>query len=348
MRQIVRIAAAGAALAAVCSIEPASAYQSRQVRDYYVVCSNGLTCELAIHDFDTPLTGLAVERKGGPASPVVVRFDFAMPLAEGSDIKVAVDDGAPVTFAVSAMTAEDERSTYRLSAAEHVDALVEALKEGTTARISYVTDEGEKTSPYSLAGLKAGMLFMDEVQGRLNATDALVSVGDRAPDAPQVRDINTFEELPDAIRGQFTEEKGSCHFFDPKRFNRVGGFEAQIDEDRYLIGAPCSEGGAYNQPYVFYVRSGEQVSPLHVPVMTQYGPSTESYAWNVSWKHRERIMEAFFKGRGIGDCGVFNRWVLNGETPEPAFILRETRVKEDCDGDNMGGVEFWPLVWPQR
>ena len=348
MQRAIRAAAAGAVLAAACGTLPASAYQSRQIHDYYVVCSNGLTCELAIHDFDTPVTGLAVERGGGPASPVTIRIDMAMALADGSDVAVSVDGAGPVRFPVSAMTADADDLAYRLSDAAQVDALVEAFKEGNRATVTYRTAEGETTSPYSLSGMKAGMLFMDEAQGRLNATDALVSKGERTPDAPQVHDIEAFDALPEAIRKEFTAEDGTCYFYEPKRFGRAGGFEAQIGEETYLIGVPCGEGGAYNQPFAFYLRQGKRALPLMVPVMTQFGPSTESYAWNVSWKHRERIMEGFFKGRGVGDCGVFSRWVLNDETPDPAFILREMRVKEDCDGDNMGGVEFWPPVWPQR
>ena len=346
MQGAIRAIAACAALAAAWWAMPAKAYQSRQIRDYYVVCSNGLTCELAIHNFDTPLTGLAVERGGGPSSPVTIRFDMAMALEEGSEVTVAVDGAAPVRFPVSAMTADADDLAYRLSEAAHVDALVGAFQDGNSAEIGYRTAEGETSSPYSLAGMKAGMLFMDEAQGRLNATDALVSKGEREPDAPAVRDIATVEALPVAIRGQFADKQGDCYVYDAKQFGRGSGFEAQLSDTAFLIGVPCGSPGAYNQPYVFFVRAGEHATPLHLPVMTQFGPSTEPYAWNVSWKHRERIMEGFFKGRGVGDCGVFSRWVLNDEMPEPAFILREMRVKEDCDGDNMGGVEFWPPVWP--
>lgn len=324
------------------------AYKSRQVRDYYVACSNGLTCELAIHDFDTPLTGLAITRKGGPATPVEVRFDMAMPLAEGSQVSISVDGGPAVTFSTDAMRRDSETTVYRLDAAETVAALIGAFTDGDSVAVTYVTDEGETTSAYSLAGMKAGLLYMDEVQGRLNATDALVSKGERTPDAPSVRDFDEVTQLPEAIRGDFTSDDGKCRFLDAERFGRAGGFEAEIGEGAYLIGLPCSEGGAYNQPFVFYWREGANVFGLHLPVMTQFGPSTESYVWNASWSHRERILEGFFKGRGIGDCGVFNRWVLNDSLQEPAFILRETRVKEDCDGDNMGGVEFWPPVWPRQ
>ena len=93
---------------------------------------------------------------------------------------VAVDGAAPVRFPVSAMTADADDLAYRLSEAVHVDALVEAFQDGNSAEIGYRTAEGETSSPYSLAGMKAGMLFMDEAQGRLNATDALVSKGEGA------------------------------------------------------------------------------------------------------------------------------------------------------------------------
>lgn len=346
MRGMTGLAAMAVALVMGSAVSPAAAYQSKQVRDYYVACSNGLTCELAIHDFDSPLTGLAVERKGGPASPVAVRLDMAQALADGRVLSVRVDEGAAVIIPHSALIKEPDTPVYRLTDEMLVDALLTVFADGASAEIAYMTGEGEGRSRYSLAGMKAGMLYMDEVQGRLNTSDALVAKGERAPDAPKVQDIDAFDQLPQAIRGDFAGEDGRCSFLDAKRFSNIGGFEAEIHDDVYLIGAPCSEGGAYNQPFVFYLRVGADVAPLHLPVMTQFGPSTEAFAWNVSWNHRERIMEALFKGRGLGDCGVFNRWVLADQGPAPGFILRESRIKDDCDGDNLGGVEFWPLIWP--
>jgi hypothetical protein len=69
-------------------------------------------------------------------------------------------------------------------------------------------------------------------------------------------------------------------------------------------------------------------------------------AWNIGWDQPAKLLTAFFKGRGIGDCGSYDKWELGSGGEGLSFTLIEARVKDDCDGDDGGGIENWPLVWP--
>lgn len=350
-RQLAHLLAAPALLLSVSTVH---AYITEEFRDFWVTCSNGLTCEADTRNHEQgPLNGLTIRRTAGPETPVSVVISGSRDLAEGSAIDFAVDGNTVASIPYAALVRDPEWSSYEINSADAVPALIDAFRNGSKVTLGYVTEDGPGTTDLSLSGFVASLLKIDEIQGRVGTVDALQAKGDKPPTTVEVFDINGFEAIPASIRSEFEDENGYCGFYSKERFPRLGGFKAKVSEYYMIYGLPCSEGGAYNQPYEVHVEEidGEnegRIYPLALPVMGQDGPTTEMWAWNVSWDHPKRELEAFFKGRGIGDCGTFIRWRLADNDSGPAFILLEQRTKDECDGDNLGGIENWPAEWPPR
>jgi hypothetical protein len=56
---------------------------------------------------------------------------------------------------------------------------------------------------------------------------------------------------------------------------------------------------------------------------------------NLSWKKKERLLESYFKGRGIGDCGGGDDWAWDGAR----FRVVRSRMMDEC----LGATEWITL-----
>jgi hypothetical protein len=229
-----------------------------------------------------------------------------------------------------------------------IGTLIDAARAGQELRVSFRARGADTESAFPLSGFVAGLIYMDEVQGRVGREDALQANGpEQADQEAPIREITSFADIPFQIRGAFADTPSAdCGGMEESRFANIGGFEARTDDDVNLIGLPCGPGGAYNQPFAFWTRTGSDFRRVPLPVMSGEGPSTSDVAWNISWDQEKLELTGFFKGRGLGDCGSFDRWAWSRSTGGYAFVLKEARVKGECDGEYDGGPENWPAVWP--
>jgi hypothetical protein len=318
---------------------PANADSYKRVRDVDAWCNNALRCEMTLSGNGGPVWSVELSRPSGPGSAAEMRIG-AQADAAGGPVVVAVDGQAILRFAAGDLPYSQEDSRFLIEDEGDVAALLDAMKKG--GRVSVSTKAG--SGDFSLSGVVGALIWIDETQQRLDSVDALQVVGDKPSSAPRFDEVLDIAVLPASIARDFAEG-ADCAFFDPASFRFRGGFSAPVGSGLTIYGLPCSEGGAYNQSYAFYAGSGESYSRLVFPAFGEKGPVSETTAWNVSWNHAERTLEAFFKGRGIGDCGGFTRWRFDDNGPR--FELVEQRVKDDCDGDAAGGPQNWPLVWPR-
>lgn len=334
------------AVALVSCAVPAHADVYEQFRDVGVSCSNALTCSIDLTGSGGALTSAGLTRRMGPDTPLGL-YLYLDDLAPGARVELGVDGTPAATLAGSDF--EPVGMTGRLvHSGDGTLDLLAAMRNGNALEIRI---DGGTATRFSLSGLVASLVFVDETQGRLGARDALERKGEGQSPEAQLAEITRLADIPEAIRPAF-EGAGDCSFYDEARFASSGGFSVVLSEAHTLYALPCAEGGAYNQPYVFYMRSqygsgsDADFRAMALPAMTEEGPSTVDEAWNIGWDAETRIMTAFFKGRGIGDCGSWDRWGLRNTPAEPAFVLKESRFKEDCDGDNGGGPQNWPALWP--
>jgi hypothetical protein len=229
-----------------------------------------------------------------------------------------------------------------------ISTLIDAARAGRELRASYRARGIDTVSAFSLSGFVAGLVFMDEVQGRVGREDALQA--ERSGDRPRPRGADPRNHVlcrysvPDPRR---IRRHASCGLRRAGRgpVRRLGGFEARFDGDVAPDRPALRAGRRLQSAYAFWERTGSNFRRVPLPIMTDEGPSTTGIAWNISWD-QDRELTGFFKGRGLGDCGSFNRWAWTERTEGHAFVLKEARVKSECDGDDGGGAENWPAVWP--
>ncbi|MGE0500087.1 MAG: DUF1176 domain-containing protein [Rhizobiaceae bacterium] len=318
----------------------------KQFREVTVSCTMGLTCgvEVAAKEQDASIRSITFERRAGPGTPLDLVLSASGEL--GNATVILSVDGKPVySTLLPALAYDPDFYRYRLAGGTETLTLLDAFRAGATAELS-LTGENSGRWTYALSGMVAGLIFVDEIQGRLETPDALQVKGDKASEPVMIRDITEIADIPAAIRARFEDPDGECSFFEESRFRYTGGFEAEVGDGYSLVGLPCADGGAYNQPYVFYAGSDADYSALPLPAMSEKGPTTTFEAWNIDWDHPKRVLTAFFKGRGIGDCGSWDKWELTAGPALPVFVLLESRAKGDCDGDGAGGPEKWPALWP--
>lgn len=325
---------------------PASADAYKVFKDVTVTCTSGLTCELkmeATGGTSDPGT-FSFSRRAGAGTPLDLVLSVSR-LDPNSTLIVSVDGAQALDVPLSALSYDADWYEYRLPGSAATLQLLDAARNGASAEIAVSMGGKQVKATYSLSGLVAGLIFVDEAQGRLETPDALQVKGTKDTPPIKARDFTAIAEIPESIRPRF-EPDGPCGFLEESRFAIAQGFEVEVGDGYSLVGLPCAEGGAYNQPYVFYSGYGDQYDPLFLPAMAEKGPTVTDMAWNIGWDQPTKVLTAFFKGRGIGDCGTYDKWELSQAGAGPSFVLLEARAKDDCDGDAAGGPENWPLLWP--
>jgi hypothetical protein len=330
----------------LCLAGTALAGPRKEVRNMTVGCTNGLTCTLRAPAGSGDIDSFSLQRKAGPNTPTDLILSVAKPFQPDSAIHFSVDGKAVVQMPLSAFAFDGDQGQYRLSGGADMKKLLDAMRHGRVMTIDYTGATGAGSANISLAGLIDGFLFMDEVQDRVSSLDALQARGPKQSIATQAQDILSIDEIPTQIRSQFVDEGGACRITKPDSFKYMGGFQVMVANGISLVGLPCGDGGAYNQPFAFYLSSQGRITRLGLPIMVQQGPTVATKAWNVDWDPRGAILTGFFKGRGLGDCGTWRKWVLKDSGEGLAFILLESRSKENCDGNYAGGPEHWQAQWP--
>jgi len=139
------------------------------------------------------------------------------------------------------------------------------------------------------------------------------------------------------------KKAGACSGLD-ENISYYNGFDIMVGDTRLIV-VPCGIGGAYNFPYALYVGYDVIVERLSFPDIREDKPSTVSTAYNIDFDPKTKIFTSFMRGRGIGDCGLWYKWKL-ADAGAPALVLLEVRRKDDCDENDMGGPQNFPLIWP--
>ena len=205
----------------------------------------------------------------------------------------------------------------------------------------------------SLHGLKAALLLMDELQGRVNGMSAWVKRGDRAvwdvppppalprPAPPAAAPMPlTRDETSGLIDfGTWRVNAENCSLDPMRREVSV----APLTDSKALLLIGC-EMGAYNvidlafevtrsQPYVARGMS------LTLPFTPPSRSDRQLELINADYDAASGQLYTFNKGRGLGDCGSASRWQFNGTQ----FELAEYAEESTCDGWHSS--EDWPTLW---
>lgn len=320
----------------------------RTFRDWYAVCDNANAC----YAFGHATEGVGWVRIAVLAGPdarpgVVVGFwpengSFGGPLTA----RVVGTDRIAATDRVGA---EDDYPAATVRA-DQVTALIDAMGQGEAMTLA----AGTETVSISLSGAAASLLWIDERQGRLGTSTALIRKGNRpassvpaGPVLPEVTPASAvsqarygdqegqtlptaIESLPDVIQCRADTD------FNPDLQAAI--VSAKLDADTVLWGVPCG-AGAYNFANAWFTTRPDGSNPRRLTFPSTGEPL--DLLVNAAYDPATRVIDAFDKGRGLGDCGTASSWTWT----DRGFVLRSSTGMPDCYGVPS---EYWPTFWVTR
>ncbi|KQM58936.1 MULTISPECIES: DUF1176 domain-containing protein [unclassified Sphingomonas] len=300
----------------------------RRFGDWVAGCDNGASCQagsLAPEEGDPPALMLSVERAAGPEGGIVMRL-------RGSSLPAL-----PLTAAIDG-DAVARGGTTRDDAVELTGAPALALAERMAqGHVLTITDAaGAAAATLSLQGVAAALRWIDAEQGRAGTTGALVAKGTGAatrpaPSLPVVRApaIRGESALLDPLLITRMRQQAACEGDDlpPATTKPLGG-------GRTLAIVPCSLG-AYNLlSALFVVEQGAAKLAAFDTAPGGDSGSETPLAFNAAFE--DGILDTNALGRGLGDCGVRQRYAWDGTR----FRLIEQRQMDDCRG-NADFIRTW-------
>ncbi len=328
----------GAALAFASAAEAAP--DPRTFRDWMAGCDNVGTCaalSLPAENAD-PVAWLRLERPAGPDGAVRLvlrlRGEWKTPPA-ALQLKL---DAAPFPAgggAIKATSVDGDLVSITFSQPETA-ALIEAARKASKLSIT----AGGATAGISLSGSVAAMLWIDEQQGRLNTTSALVRKGPAtavppAQPLPVIAARATPPMLDEkAAKRLAADLRKRLKTLDPDLCEDGDATLAEADEawaldagGRRLVALGCSRG-AYNLSSAFWMVEGGNLASAK-PVRLPDGDGKDgNILTNASFDPRTGRLSFFAKGRGIGDCGVVGSDVWTGSD----FVRADLSMMGECRG----------------
>ncbi len=339
---------------------PAVEPQARSFRDWQAVCDNGNRC-VAYSGAATGWIRIALDAGPTAIPSVMVGLWPEDGEALTGPLTVVIDGKRHAT---ASGPAETGSATI---APDKARQLISDLAAGQALALSV----GSQTADLPSAGVSAALLWIDERQGRLETSTALIRRGARsvsavpaAPALPVVvaapavsqagfeasrplgEEDATAVAIPAPLRA--VAEVRQCQAdtaFNPYLQKAVTA--ARLNASTELWGIPC-DSGAYNVTYAYFLTGagGADPRPARFPALEDASPAAEPGAEpdrliNSVYDPETRTLSAFAKSRGLGDCGVLQTWTWTGQ----AFVLSGERRMDDCWGMVS---DFWPTIWRTR
>ena len=334
--------------------------------DWQLVCDNTLTCRAAGYssedNFDTPATILITAVPQQKTPKVEVQFLPPLKSADNNDIELWLNDKFYEQLGISSDGADGaDGDIYQLNQ-KQTQALIKRARQNTKIEIVAVSNVGSKRWQVSDKGMTAVLLKLDEVQGRVGNSLALVSQSHRNKQVPksavtkpiihkafaysdkkqtalEPAKLNYFKSNIEnwvkvdskKLRGT-ADEMGECELVNPKSeqyqsfkqydSNRLGWTFTRVDSTHTLASHLCWSG-AYNMGSGYWLI--DNTKPDNPQLITTSG---SEYSKGKIW--------AIHKGRGLGDCWSQKHWVWNGKS----FVLAEAVTTGMCRGFAGGAWDF--------
>ncbi len=319
----------GCALGAFTAAAPAQS-QSHVFKDWSVACDNIAHCEAAgaqAEDADSEPVSLWIARDAGPGTPLKAK------------LMVQPADDAPVgklTLKIGKFVLRNLDEDAEFTPAQAAGIVAHAL-EATSAEVS----DGSSTWTLSFAGLKAALLKIDDVQGRIGTPGALVRKGSKAEAtvpaakpvpvvraAPAPKGVAPSEKLLDAILVEIRKGQDECFEDVPDEDEPETGI-ALLSPTQVLVTRECWRA-AYQSGLGAWVAN---LKPPYRPKRLDF-PEGGTRGDTVSnGEFDGGTMHGYGKGRGLFDCGAFWTWEWTGT----GFELVEASVAQLCRGMPGGG-----------
>ena len=355
-------AAASSPTEATVQAGPAVPSVTREFRDWTVTCDNGNACHAFGFAPDFDAGWVRISMAPGPDAQPEIAFGLW-----SEDFFKGRSTGGPQP-AVSLLV-DGRSNAAAVAEASDEDAPVGEIRTGARAVITAIAAARSmeilagETVAISTTGASAALLWIDERQGRLGTTTALIRRGDRpASSVPQPPALPVLRAAPAADQAGFGDDKQTL----PASLKALPAVQeclgesehsewllqnvmsARLDARTELWAVPCG-AGAYNISHRWYLTGPGGRDPRPADLLGSGGPRTgdEAELWpdnstiNGGYAPNARSIVAFSRGRGIGDCGTTQTWVWTGRR----FDLQVERSMGHCAGVPW---DYWPTTWRTR
>lgn len=319
---------------------PASAAPtSKTFRDWIAGCDNLKSCTaLSLPgEIGDDVAFLKLERAAGPGGGPRLSLKIrAEKLPSTLAVALALDGTPfPAPGRRWSTTGVDDRADIAFSSSD-TEALIAAARKATKLTVAIA----DKSLDVSLAGSVAALLWIDEQQGRLNSTSALIrkGPGGAVPAAPPLPVIaaraaaqptlpaTAGKTLSAALRKQLKQSDPDACEDIPDGFDNSDDAWPLAGGSR-LVGLACSRG-AYNVSTGFWIVSGADVAKARKAAFPELDGGHDNMIVNGDFDPKTAQIGFFSKGRGIGDCGASGNYAWTGT----AFVLTAFDVMGECKG----------------
>lgn len=319
----------------------AQAPEPKTFRAWNAACNEALRCFAETrnvagtpHDF---LLRLA-RAKGEPKWNVVLVTAKASP-AQPFEIYADLD-GATVEFrGADAAGAFGEPADLHLLGANATE-LMKQMGPASEVSFEFLDGNGDRHAPrFSLSGLSASLLWIDEKQARLGSPRDAGDLPQGLEPVEAAAGGAAPAELPEEVLIVHQRE-GECDA--PEDLPNGDEFIVipLTDDGRTMYLVPCY-AGAYNFAHAAYVMEGGRVKRHWFADYSDDGGWTATdVIVNPDWEGGGLgRLSMFNRGRGIGDCGSTGLWQVS----DGRLRMLKFTYKADCDGQGEAG-EF-PVVF---
>lgn len=307
-------------------------------RDWIVGCDNIISCHatsLAPEDTGADRASnaaggalVSVKREPSKGSPNIIGISLISGLEDGPSVTVAtlkVDDKAlDVPFRY-------EKGVISLPSGTD-DILIEKLLKG---KILYLLDEKGKTvTRASLVGLSDALRHIDAKQSRIETDSATIAKGNKIFKGPDMARLYPVIRVPDQTtaapaRMTASDADQARAFHKCPNVDQVIPIKyARLDKANTLaiIHALCGTG-AYNSTVRVAIIDND--GRIHAPKFDSAGTRKKPDQFiNGWWDESKALFGSYAKSRGLGDCGLVERYAWDGSQ----FRLAERREMSECRG----------------
>lgn len=270
--------------------------------------------------------------------PFHISVDFEQPLRLESEV-----DFQPGKQALA----------YDITGIVKANTLMQLFARGNETFFNFLNSRGQETAArFSLKGLSASLLWIDDQQNRLKSPRTIgdIKTVSSVKNTQKPNDFtsgNTVVSAPDKIPEPLAKmhfSDGECTSIDRQPLSGFGFETAQVDANNIIYLIPCFVA-AYNVVYRVYVGSpGMEIvrQLLFAEYSDELGWTGAKSLLNISYDAKTKSLHAFAKGRGLGDCGSASQYRWNAY----GFKLVEYRYWGKCDGTRL--LPDWPVIYPAR
>lgn len=315
-----------------------AAAEDKTVRDWTGDCDDDLACMATASGAGGMAMGgtgyrLRFSRAEGDISAWSMRFflkNVPQPKADG-EMVISVDGGAALSFYEEYGYLRDaDGITFGLAGGKDLDKLFAAVKKGQKLTLSYETPDGKtQRQDFSLSGLAAVLLWIDDQQKRVGKSSEISSPSGVDGEAKFTAKKGVLGKI--AARVQFDCDPPSADS-EVESYHLPGGFALHVTQ--------CF-AGPYNFTQLYFFERRDDLQLIYFADYYE-GWSGTNQLFNSEFDPKTGRLDAFYKGRGIGDCGSAGRWVWSGYS----FKLTEFSAWPDCD--NGKSSDDWPVIYKRQ